>query len=376
MKKKIQLFSKERFHIFLKALEKHIDKYRVIMIVCLSLIAAFGLTMSIYWEFDENSAGDVEDYLYLALDIFYLVISLAMIGVLVAKKYKKVNMNFIFVAVHIFAFLMLAGATTLCVMDLRLGLSPYIYLIVFTTIAGLFVIEPRIFGTIVGLSVICIGVYTAAKPYAFFNDNFQVENAIYSVVYFVVVIVICIRHYNVTMREYKYSSELERLTYYDELTGLLNERSYLMELDRISEEEKNGKVEPYAIIMMDVNNLKATNDEYGHHYGCHLIIRCGEILPTIFISEETKLFHVGGDEFIAIVRGDDLEHFDQTIDLLDAVLLYSEIEYEGQNLIFSVARGYAIHEDGQRYQEVLQKADANMYTHKKYIKELKHLKDR
>ena len=376
MSGKLKPFSKERFNIFLNALAKHVEKHRIIMIVCLSLIAAFGLTMSIYWEFDDNTAGLIEDYIYLAADIFYVVISLTMIAILVLNKYKKIPMGIVAIADHVFAFLMIAGATLLCVMDLKIGLSPYIYLIVCTAIAGLFIVEPRIFIFTVALSVVCIGVYTAVKPYAFFDDDFRIENAIYSIVYLAVVIFISIRHYSVTMREYKYAAELEKLTYYDNLTGLLNERSYSIELDKIADEEKSGNVEPYAVVMMDLNNLKYTNDLFGHHYGCYLIIRCGELLPTVFTYEKSKLFHVGGDEFIAIARGKDLENFDKTIQDLDEKLLYSEIEYEGQNLIFSVARGYAIYKNGQRYQEVLQKADSEMYTHKKHIKKEKNIQGR
>ena len=176
------------------------------------------------------------------------------------------------------------------------------------------------------------------------------------------------------MSEFKHAKRLEELSFIDELTGLLNERSYVNEVDAINSDIRNGKDVPFAIILMDVNNLKATNDAYGHRYGCSLIVRCGHTLPTLFTS--TKLFHVGGDEFVAIVKGKDYEEFENTMKRFDEAMLYSIVEYEGVQLIFSVARGYAKYEKGMYYKDVLQIADKAMYENKKYLKEKYNMKSR
>ena len=126
--------------------------------------------------------------------------------------------------------------------------------------------------------------------------------------------------------------------------------------------------------MMDVNNLKATNDKYGHRYGCHLVVSCGHILPTIF--KTSKLFHVGGDEFIAIVRGTDYQNFEEVMKDFDNKCTYTMIEYEGVELIFSVARGYSHLQENERYQDVLQRADKEMYQNKAYLKEKYNMKGR
>ena len=63
------------------------------------------------------------------------------------------------------------------------------------------------------------------------------------------------------------------------------------EMDKIAENSKNGTLEKFGIVMMDLNNLKATNDQYGHRYGCHLIIHCGEVLPEIFKTSNEPTMH-------------------------------------------------------------------------------------
>lgn len=61
--------------------------------------------------------------------------------------------------------------------------------------------------------------------------------------------------------------------------------------------------------MMDLNALKRTNDTYSHRYGCHLVRETWRALPTIF--KESILFHIGGDEFIAIAIKNDLLNLDK-----------------------------------------------------------------
>ena len=57
-------------------------------------------------------------------------------------------------------------------------------------------------------------------------------------------------------------------------------------------------------------------------------------------------------------------------------MLYSIVNYDGVDLIFSVARGYSIRKEGEHYKDVLQIADSEMYVNKKYLKEKYNMKDR
>ena len=365
--KNIFKFGPEERKKFYSAVGKHYEKYRIMMIFFAVIIAALALVNCIYWDFDENSAGVVEDYLYLASHIIYLVSSIVVIVLFVLNKYKIVNNLTVAIIAHVFAFIIIALGTMDCIMDLTLGISPLLYILSCTIIAGLFVVEPRFFITSIITSMLAIGIYAIFKPYQFFEGAYKVENIIASITFLIIIILICIRHFRVTTQEYEAKEELERLTYYDGLTGLLNERSYMLEVDRLAEARKNGTLQTYAVIMMDVNNLKATNDQYGHHFGSHLIIHCAELLPTVF--KTSKLFHVGGDEFIVIAKGDDLNHLDERLKFFDELFEYSIIQFEDTDLIFSIARGYSVYKEGDKFLDVLQRADDAMYENKKVLKE-------
>ena len=358
----------------------HVEKYRISMIVLSSIIATIALFFAIFWELDETSKGVISDNLYLAGYIAFLVISVFLIIVLILNKYKIIKTTLVAIIIHIYVLLLIASGTLVCILDLDIGASPFLYLIIITFLAGLFIVEPIYYIVLVVASFATIMAFTRINNYAFFHidaeldEGFGLENIIDIFIFVIIAVCTAFRQFHITIKEYKAQEKLTKLTYYDELTDLLNERSYLETINEISTQVENKNVTKFAIVMMDVNNLKATNDAFGHRYGCHLVVRCGHTLPSVF--KTSKLFHVGGDEFIAIVYGKDLEYFDETMKLFKETLEYSLIQFEGQQLIFSVASGTAMYQEGDKFQDVLQRADDAMYINKKAIKEKYNMKAR
>ncbi len=370
----MRLADKERNKSNVEIIGEHVEKYRISMIIVSVVVSLIALFFCIYWQFDENTAGQLSDNLYLASHITFLVLSQIMLIFLILDKYKKVSTKALAIYTHIHSFLLISWATFVCILDLDIGITPFIYLIAATVIAGLFILEP-IFYTVCALtSFVTILICQIINHFTFFEGPYQFEHIAEMIIFVGITILVCFRHFNVTISEHKAKKKLEEISYYDELTGLLNERSYVSITDEINENIKNEKEEPFAVILMDLNNLKATNDAYGHRYGCSLVVRCGHALPELFAT--SKLFHVGGDEFVAIVMGEDYENFDSLYNNFLEVMTYSLVEYEGVELIFSVASGHAIYEKGDKYQDVLQRADKLMYKNKAEIKAKYNMKGR
>ena len=370
----MSLIDKQRKKSTFEIIGEHVEKYRISMIIVSVVVSLIALFFCIYWQFDENTAGTLSDNLYLATHITFLVLSQIMLIFLILNKYKKVSTKALAVYTHIHTFLLITWATSVCILDLDIGITPFIYLIAATVIAGLFVLEPIFYTACALTSFITILVFQIVKRFAFFEGPYQFEHIAEMIIFVGLTVLICFRHFNVTIGEHKAKKKLEEMTYYDELTGLLNERSYVSLTEEINKNIKNEKEEPFAVILMDVNNLKATNDAYGHRYGCSLVVRCGHTLPELFTT--SKLFHVGGDEFVAIVMGEDYKNFDSLYSHFLEVMTYSLVEYEGVQLIFSVASGHAIYQTGDRYQDVLQRADKMMYENKAAIKAKYNMKGR
>ena len=366
--------TKNKILINMRIIGLHYEKYRLTMIVVASIVAAIALFFSIYWEFDETTSGAFIDNAYLACYLTFLGLSVLVIVLLILNKFKIVKTLPLAIIIHIYTFLLVAWGTIVCLLDLSIGISPFIFVIVLSVLAGLFVVEPIFYSSIVFISFCTIILFEVKNHYAFFNNDYMIENLVNVLLYIIIVGLTAFRHFNITIREHKAQERLIELTYNDELTGLLNERSYVNTVDEINNEIENGKLDNFAIVLMDVNNLKATNDAHGHRFGCHLVVRCGHTLPTVF--KTSKLFHIGGDEFIAIVMDEDLKRFDELMEEFKNTFDYSLITYEGKELIFSVAHGCAKYQKGDKYQDVLQRADDQMYINKKALKEKYGMKSR
>ena len=92
-------------------------------------------------------------------------------------------------------------------------------------------------------------------------------------------------------------SELYRkLAYRDELTGLSNRAAYERDWDQI-DREKGA-----ALIMFDINGLKAANDTWGHAVGDQLIQAAAEAIAQAF-GEIGTVYRIGGDEFLVLLVG-------------------------------------------------------------------------
>lgn len=371
---KMKKFDRKETNSMINIIGQHIEKYWVMGVIILSIIILFAVGFMIAWNISPDIVDMNHETAYYIAQGSLVAISLGCIIVLILNKRGKISTNALAIIFHIYSFILMVWATLSFIFDLSLGFPEIIYLLIYTIIAGLFVIEPIFFSITSGISLIILIVVALIKPSMLFGGNLIVENIINIVAFVLTVMTIAYRNYRVTMSEFKQAKILEDLSYRDELTGLLNERSYVNEIESIDRDIKEGKKVDFAVILMDVNNLKATNDAYGHRYGCSLIVRCGHTLPTLFKS--SKLFHVGGDEFIAIVKGEDYENFEKTMNTFDEAMLYSLVEYEGVQLIFSVARGFAKRNEGQMFKHVLQEADTKMYENKKYLKEKYNMKGR
>ncbi len=172
----------------------------------------------------------------------------------------------------------------------------------------------------------------------------------------------------------KTNAELNHENMTDPLTNLGNDAKHKKFVAELNERIKQGFKE-YAVCSCDVNGLKHTNDTYGHSYGGSLIAEAGHVFPKYFKTSE--LFHVGGDEFVLIILGDDFRHFDEILSRLRNVLEFQPYEFRGQTLHLSVAIGSSKFQEGDKeYNDTFQRADDEMYVKKTDIKARHHIEGR
>jgi len=146
---------------------------------------------------------------------------------------------------------------------------------------------------------------------------------------------------------------------HDNLTGLYN-KAKLNELvlNRFSFADR------ISVLNMDLNDLKKTNDKYGHDAGNNLIIRAGESVKKI-LSDDIYGFRVGGDEFIVIALGLNREEIDELVSKWK-----KEVDKLNQNAEHEcvIACGIGYGEAPFDFKQIMDHADKLMYEDKRNIK--------
>jgi len=90
----------------------------------------------------------------------------------------------------------------------------------------------------------------------------------------------------------------DRRKYTDMLTSLKN-RNYLNHNMELWEE---SQVYPQTVIIVDLNNVKYVNDNYGHEAGDQLIISAASILVNTQL-ENSEIIRTDGNEFLIYLVG-------------------------------------------------------------------------
>jgi len=162
---------------------------------------------------------------------------------------------------------------------------------------------------------------------------------------------------DITARK-KAEAYLEFLGKHDALTKLKNRSFYIDEMNRL---ERKGPF-PVTAVAVDVNGLKAVNDQLGHAAGDALLRRAGEVLGKA-VEKPSHAARIGGDEFVLLLPGMDERGGAAVIDSIRQLLEVNNQFYSGMPLSF--AMGAATAQDGERLEVMLQRADAAMYSEKR-----------
>ena len=163
-----------------------------------------------------------------------------------------------------------------------------------------------------------------------------------------------------------YIQNLTRVTAekeHDHMTGLYNKGKFMSLLN-----ESFGKPQSIAIYNMDVNNLKITNDTYGHEMGDFLLIKAATSL-RMMESEKVMGFRMGGDEFMMIAVDISPEEASELKAQWETTV--ERLNQKNDNLPLVIACGMAYGQNDYDINELFKQADALMYEDKKQKKEKK-----
>lgn len=155
-----------------------------------------------------------------------------------------------------------------------------------------------------------------------------------------------------------HENRIVAFSYTDALTSLSNRFKLNVDLKKMSHHALPANL---AVVSLDVNYLKETNDNFGHAAGDELISAAGTCIRNAFENYGT-CYRTGGDEFIAIIQASPEELATQ----LESFAVQSR-NWKGHLIsTLSISYGFASREDypAATIQELIDIADKNMYINK------------
>jgi diguanylate cyclase len=183
---------------------------------------------------------------------------------------------------------------------------------------------------------------------------------------FLMLVITVVRKLTEQRARTQFLTEREQLLYTDPLTGFQNRNAFSQRGEQNIEPNY-----PQAIVVADLNNLKAVNDNYGHAAGDTLLVTFANLVRSQWPNG--NLFRIGGDEFLIILQATNEEQVQLELDdLRQRCEQYSHPTALGAVGRPNAAMGYSIRTSGDTPLDAcIAEADQRMYQVKASMKKRK-----
>jgi diguanylate cyclase (GGDEF)-like protein len=168
----------------------------------------------------------------------------------------------------------------------------------------------------------------------------------------------CVHLCAIAIEQAEVHARVQQLAYFDTLTGLSNRLHAEMMM-----KEKLQAPDGLGLLLIDIDNLKITNDTLGHAFGDELIKQVASRIAAT--TRPGVACRIGGDEFLVILDG--CQKPGALKDAAERVLASMEapFTFEGHTIVPHVTIGGALHgRDGVDSDTLRQNADLALYHSK------------
>lgn len=174
-------------------------------------------------------------------------------------------------------------------------------------------------------------------------------------------------HMNDTMeRMRKYVGAMQKQAYQDELTAVKNVAAYDRKVYDLNQKIAAGQA-AFAVVMVDLNQLKDVNDRFGHEKGNIALQRLCQAVCRIY--KHSPVYRIGGDEFVVILEGEDYAQRDALFEKVRAFEHIRDLSAAQPWAQLATSVGMAVYDKTRdaAYQAVFNRADTKMYEQKQHL---------
>jgi len=161
----------------------------------------------------------------------------------------------------------------------------------------------------------------------------------------------------------RYEDRIHKMACYDELTGLLNRRSFRTQVNCALSKARRESTQ-FAIHLLDLDRFKAVNDTFGHPTGDRLLQLVADRL-RVLATDGNSVARLGGDEFVIIQHS--LESLEAAGALAHRIvrILEEPFDIEGTHMTIGASIGIALAPDqASDADRLLKCADIALYCAK------------
>jgi len=151
-----------------------------------------------------------------------------------------------------------------------------------------------------------------------------------------------IKYLKSKIRKYK------KLSFYDDLTSLLNNRKLKRDIKKLCYDYKRYK-HRFVAILLDIDNFKEINDTKGHLEGDKVLIKVARAIKNS-IRETDVAYRPSGDEFVILLPHSNIKSANKVIKRINEIC--------NQELSYGIGTG-------KKSKELLDEIDKRMYENKR-----------
>jgi diguanylate cyclase (GGDEF)-like protein len=178
------------------------------------------------------------------------------------------------------------------------------------------------------------------------------------------IIAICYYLLIISAERNKRQQQMELIARTDGLTGLYNRR-HMEQIIRAEHERRQKTGMRFALIIADIDLFKEINDKYGHACGDFLLKAVSADLGNA-VREQDVIARWGGDEFLLVLPATDEKTAVAVAERIRETVEKRRYVYENNALAVTMTLGvYAVGPGGDTADDVVKKADTNMYQGKR-----------
>lgn len=154
---------------------------------------------------------------------------------------------------------------------------------------------------------------------------------------------------------------LEQTSNLDPLTKVFNRRALISYLKSICSNKETPHI--LHVLMIDIDNFKTINDNYGHIAGDKILIFIANILKKT-LRDGDKIFRFGGEEFTITINRNTDEMSESIAHRLLKLISSNNLIYMGEKISVTASIGMTKYLKGDTPDTLISRADKALYISK------------